>query len=44
MGTHCVGSWVGSRAGLEELERRKLFTVPGLELQPLGHSTSLYTD
>jgi DMSO/TMAO reductase YedYZ molybdopterin-dependent catalytic subunit len=23
-GTHCVGGWVGSRAGLEAMEKRKI--------------------
>jgi hypothetical protein len=27
---------VGSRAGLNFVEKRKLLTLPGLELQPLG--------
>jgi hypothetical protein len=36
---------VGPRAGLDELEKRKFFTLPGLELQLLGRpdrSQSLY--
>jgi hypothetical protein len=36
---------VGPRAGLEDLEKRKFFTLPGLELRSLGRparSQSLY--
>jgi hypothetical protein len=36
---------VDPRVGLEEVEKRKFFTLPGLELQPLGRSArsqSLY--
>jgi hypothetical protein len=35
-GTHWIGGWVDLRAGLEDLEKRKFFTLPGLELRPLG--------
>jgi hypothetical protein len=41
-GTHCIGGWVGPRA---DVEKRKLLTLPGLELGPLGspaRSQSLY--
>jgi hypothetical protein len=30
-GTHWIGSWVGPRAGLDDVEERKLLTLPGLE-------------
>jgi hypothetical protein len=36
---------VGPKAGLEDVERRKFFTLQGLELRPLGRPTrsqSLY--
>jgi hypothetical protein len=36
---------VGPRAGLDDVEKRKFLTIPGLELQPLGSpalSQSLY--
>jgi hypothetical protein len=36
---------VGPRAGLDEVEKRKFLTLPGLELLPLGRparSQSLY--
>jgi hypothetical protein len=38
-GTHWIGSWVDIRAGLHNLEKRKLLTLPGLELRPLGRPT-----
>jgi hypothetical protein len=44
-GTHWIGGWVVPRAGLDELEKRKFLTLPGLELRPLGlpaRSQSLY--
>jgi hypothetical protein len=44
-GTHWIGGWVGPRAGLVDLEYRKLLPLPGLELRPLGrpaHSQSLH--
>jgi hypothetical protein len=44
-GTHWIGGWVDSRVGLDDVEKRKLLTPPGLELLPLGrlaHSQSLY--
>jgi hypothetical protein len=37
-GTHWIGDLVGPRAGLEDVEKRKFFTVSGLEIRPLGHS------
>jgi hypothetical protein len=42
---HWIGGWVDPRVGLEDIEKRKFLTVPGLELRPLGrpaHSQSLY--
>jgi hypothetical protein len=44
-GTHWMGGWVGSRAGMNDVEKRKLLTLPGFELRPLGRPTrrqSLY--
>jgi hypothetical protein len=35
-GTHWIGGWVGPRAGLDDVEKRKSLTVLGLELRPLG--------
>jgi hypothetical protein len=43
--THWTGGLVGPRASLDEVEKRKLLTVPGLELRPLdrpARSQSLY--
>jgi hypothetical protein len=31
-GTHSIGGWVGPRAGLGNVEKRKFLTLPGLEL------------
>jgi hypothetical protein len=44
-GTHWIGGWVGPIAGLDNVEKRKFLTLPGLELGPLGRparSPSLY--
>jgi hypothetical protein len=42
-GTHCIGCWVALIAGLGNVEERKLFTLSGLELQPISRpSRSLY--
>jgi hypothetical protein len=38
-GTHWIGGWVDLRAGLDDLEKRKFLTIPGLELRPLGRYT-----
>jgi hypothetical protein len=35
-GTHWIGGWVDLREGLDDLEKRKFLTLPGLELRPLG--------
>jgi hypothetical protein len=35
-GTHWIGGWVNPRAGLDDVEKRKFLTLPGLELRPLG--------
>jgi hypothetical protein len=44
-GIHWIGGWVGPRAGLDDVEKRKFLTLPGLEYRPLGcpiPSQSLY--
>jgi hypothetical protein len=44
-GTHSIGGWVGPRTGLDDVEKRKISPLPGLEIRPLGspaHSQSLY--
>jgi hypothetical protein len=44
-GIHWIGGWVGSRAGLDDLEKKKFLSPPGFELRPLGRparSQSLY--
>jgi hypothetical protein len=35
-GTHWIGGWVGPRADLDDVEKRKFLTLPGSELRPLG--------
>jgi hypothetical protein len=34
--THWVGGWVGPRAGLDDVEKRKFLTLPGLDLRATG--------
>jgi hypothetical protein len=44
-GNHWIGGLVNPRAGLDDVEKRKFLTPPGLELRPLGcpvRSQSLY--
>jgi hypothetical protein len=44
-GTHSIGGWVGLRAGVDDVEKRKFLTLLGLGLRPLGlpaSSQSLY--
>jgi hypothetical protein len=44
-GTHWLGGWVGPRTGLDDLERRKILILRGLEPRPLVrplHSQLLY--
>jgi hypothetical protein len=43
--TDCIGCWVGPRAGLNAVEKRKSLPLPGLEFRPVGspaRSQSLY--
>jgi hypothetical protein len=43
--THWIEGWVDPRAGLEDVEKRKFLTLPGLELRTLvrpSRSQSLY--
>jgi hypothetical protein len=40
-----IGGWVGPRPGLDDMVKRKILTLPVLELRPVGHpapSQSLY--
>jgi hypothetical protein len=39
-GTHWIGCWVDPRAGLDDVEKRKFLTLPGLELLPLVRPSS----
>jgi hypothetical protein len=44
-GTQRTGVWVDLRAGLDDVEKGKMFTLTGLELRPVGslaRSLSLY--
>jgi hypothetical protein len=44
-GTHWIGDWVGFRVDMDDVEKRKICTLPGLELRPLCRpvrSQSLY--
>jgi hypothetical protein len=44
-GTHSIGGWVGPRADMDDVEKRKFLTLRGLELRPLrrpARSQSLY--
>jgi hypothetical protein len=38
LGAHLVGSWVGPKTALGDVERRKILPLSGLELRPLGWS------
>jgi hypothetical protein len=43
--THCIGGWVDPRVGLDDKEKLKFLTLPGLQLRTLGRparSQSLY--
>jgi hypothetical protein len=43
--THWIGDWVGLRAGLDDVEKRKFLTLAGLELRHVSRparSQSLY--
>jgi hypothetical protein len=37
--THWIGCYAGPRGGLDDVERRKILPLPGLELRPLGRPT-----
>jgi hypothetical protein len=44
-GTHWIRGWVDPTAGLDDVEKRKFLTLPGLERRPLcrpARSQSLY--
>jgi hypothetical protein len=34
-GINWIEGWVGLRAGLDDLEKKKYLTLPGLEIRPL---------
>jgi hypothetical protein len=41
---HWIGGWVGPRACLNDVEKRKFLTPPGLELSVVQPVASRYTD
>jgi hypothetical protein len=44
-GTHCIGGWVGPKAGMDDMETLNFLSLPELELRLLGRPTrnqSLY--
>jgi hypothetical protein len=45
-GTHRIGGWVGPRAGMDDAQKIKFLTLPGLELDPsvVQPVVSRYTD
>jgi hypothetical protein len=46
-GTHWMGDLVNPRAGVDDMERRKILPLQGLELRYFGpskHLASIYTD
>jgi hypothetical protein len=36
-GTNWMGDWVSPKTGLDDVGKRKILPLPGLELRPLGH-------
>jgi hypothetical protein len=34
--THWIGGWLDPKADLDDMEKRKFLTLPGLELRPPG--------
>jgi hypothetical protein len=39
-GINWIGGWVGTRTGLNDVEKTKFLLSPGLELRTLGHSAN----
>jgi hypothetical protein len=35
-GTHCIGGWVDPRTGLDDMVKKKILPLPGLEIQQPG--------
>jgi hypothetical protein len=42
-GIHWIEGWVDPKAGLDKVEKRKLFALPGLEVQPLASRYTTHT-
>jgi hypothetical protein len=36
LGTNWIGGWMGPRAGLDAVKKRKFLPLPGIESRPLG--------
>jgi hypothetical protein len=43
-GTHWIGGWVDPRARVDDVEKRKFLTLPGLEPRPLGRPHEFNVD
>jgi hypothetical protein len=41
-GTHYIRGWMDPRTGMDNVEKRKFLTLPGIELRPLGRPTRRY--
>jgi hypothetical protein len=39
-GTHSIGGWADPKAGLDDMEKWKFLTLPGLELRPFDRPAS----
>jgi hypothetical protein len=42
-GTQWIGGWLGPRSGLDEVERRKILQLTGLEQRPLAPPSRSYS-
>jgi hypothetical protein len=40
---HWIGGWVDPRTGVEDVEKEKFLTLPGLELRLLGRPARSYS-
>jgi hypothetical protein len=40
-GSHWIGGWVGPRTGLDDVVRRKILPLLGLQLRPLGRPATV---
>jgi hypothetical protein len=42
-GTHCIGRWVGPKAGLNAMEKREILPFPEIERRPADRPVALPT-